>query len=149
MTTYTYNNLNLVRSMTLPGDSNISSLAITYKYTKLGQTAESLNTLGKKQVITYDNQGNILTTIKKISDDTQDITRSFAYDKAGNLRYETDGNGNITELIDQQNTPPNHRSGLGDMSRYTFAVRFVCVSVFFHLGFSACPTNQFLSAMPQ
>jgi YD repeat-containing protein len=64
-TTYTYNDLNGVRSVTLPGDASIAGITTTYKYTKLGQVAQSLDSLGKQQLITYDNQGNVLTTTEQ------------------------------------------------------------------------------------
>lgn len=96
-TAYAYNNLNQIRSVALPGDGNVGSLTTTYKYTKLGQLAESVNSLGKQQIITYDNQGHVLTTTEQKSDGTQIITSASSYDKAGNLRFKTDGNGNTTE----------------------------------------------------
>ncbi len=95
-TAYTYNNMNFVRSITLPGDASIGSYTTTYKYTKLGQKAEQLDSLQKQTVATYDNQGHVLTTTDNKSDGTQSITVTSQYDKAGNLCNKTDGNGNTT-----------------------------------------------------
>lgn len=93
VTTYTYNNLNGVRSMVLPGDTNIAALTTTYKYTKTGKPAQQLTSLGKQQIITYDKQGHVLSMTEKKNDGTQIITTSNRYDKAGNLRYTVDGIG--------------------------------------------------------
>ena len=92
-TTYTYNDLSGIRSMTLPGDTTIAGHTTTYKYTKLGQLAQSTDSLDKQQLISYDNQGNVLTTTEQKSDGTEVIMTSNNYDEAGNLRYATDGNG--------------------------------------------------------
>ena len=53
--------------------------------------------VGKQSIVTYDNQGRVLSTKEQTSSGAQAITVSNRYDKAGNLRYMVDGNGNTTQ----------------------------------------------------
>ncbi|MCL1872749.1 MAG: hypothetical protein FWF85_01355, partial [Clostridiales bacterium] len=100
-TTMTYNALNQVRRITYPGDSNIGSYYVDYKYNKLGLVAEALDSVSpyKKVVTAYNNQGQVLSQTESTGAGTQAITVSNRYDKGGNMRFTVDGCGNETEYV--------------------------------------------------
>ena len=102
ITTFSYNALDKVREMTLPGDSSIAAYTVNYKYTRTGQAAREADSLGKEILNTYDNHGRPLSRTQQRLDQAQTITILSSYDRRGNLRFRTDGRGNITEY-----TPPS------------------------------------------
>jgi len=57
-----------------------------------GKTAQK-DTAGTVDLFTHDNQGRQLSHTQKKQNNTQSIATYSKYDKAGNKRFETDGNG--------------------------------------------------------
>ncbi len=52
---------------------------------------------GLLETYTYDSLGRVIAKTQSKIDGTEAISQIYAYDKNGNLRFSTDGNGNITE----------------------------------------------------
>jgi len=94
---FAYNSLNLPRSTVLPGDGTIGAYSIAFRYTKLGQAASEADSLSKQKTVTYDNKGRMKTATTYAAASNQTVTVSWRYDKAGNLRYYVDGNGDTTQ----------------------------------------------------
>lgn len=93
VTSYSYNSLFDRYSIQLPSDKNIERRIMEIHYTKQHLIAVQTNGMGRSTVWTYDKQGHVLTE-SEIG--TPNITKSYKYDLAGNLRYQTDGKGNTT-----------------------------------------------------
>ena len=88
ITTYEYNNFNMLRKAEYPGDKkNI----IVYQYDVMGNLKLISDSMGAKDVFTYDNQGRELSHTRSKLDDTDSITEYSYYDLNGNKRFEKDG----------------------------------------------------------
>jgi RHS repeat-associated protein len=96
------------RNVTYPGDASQPSLKITYQYDKLGNLTKSTDAEKPNgtsiwtdlaiDLYTYDKQGRELSHTRKKADNSQAVTTSARYDKAGNRRYSVDGNGVTTTI---------------------------------------------------
>ncbi|TYQ14885.1 UNVERIFIED_CONTAM: RHS repeat-associated protein [Acetivibrio alkalicellulosi] len=103
-TTYTYNAFGKLRSVTTPSDGTINSNTINYQYDVMGNLSYKQDKKGSPIVIndantyfTYDNHGRLLTSKEESTTGSDSIGVSFKYDVYGNLRFETDANGYVTE----------------------------------------------------
>ncbi|MDD4688790.1 MAG: S8 family serine peptidase [Eubacteriales bacterium] len=97
-TLYTYNAFGKVRSITQVGDESIDTYVISYQYDTSGRKCISNSSTGISEITEYDNRGNILKTTLQKSDESS-VVKTWAYDKNGNVRFETDGRENITEYL--------------------------------------------------
>ncbi|NLN66369.1 MAG: RHS repeat protein, partial [Clostridiaceae bacterium] len=96
-TIFEYNSLGQLRRTVCPGDSSIPESILQYQYDALGNLMLQENSLGTQDIYTYDNQNRQISHSRQKQDGTERITTSAKYDLNGNVRFETDGNGNTTE----------------------------------------------------
>lgn len=95
-TTWTYTAFNAVRSAQLPGDASIPSNLQSFQYTADLRLAWWQNTVGETTLTTYDVAGHVLTETSQNAFGGDSVTTVKAWDRNGNLRFSTDGNGHVT-----------------------------------------------------
>ncbi len=99
VTEYEYNKIGKIRTIKLPGDASIDGNIIKHQYDILLNQVYSIDSKGRETISTLNNRNMILSETIRNVDGSNAITISKAYDKNGNIRFETDGNGNIKENI--------------------------------------------------
>ncbi|MGE5579276.1 MAG: S8 family serine peptidase [Bacillota bacterium] len=120
MVVYQYNAFGNLRQAAYPGDASIPTNTVTYQYDVLGNLKKQKDTLGKIDLYDYDNQGRVLSHMQRNESGTQVITTSTMYDKNGNKRFETDGNGTTVEnKYDELNRLDDTRMTVGTVLRVT------------------------------
>jgi|GEM_PF-557318 len=98
-TVFEYNAFNQVRKITYPGDDTIPEYSVTFQYDAMGSLAEKLSSTGTVDRYTYDAQGRELTHTQARAAGGESITTTQTYDRNGNIRFATDGNGVQTEYV--------------------------------------------------
>jgi YD repeat-containing protein len=98
-THFEYNGFNQLKKEIYPGDESIPGNIILYQYDELGNLKLIENSFGVQDIYTYDNLGRQTSHTRQKHDGTESITVSVKYDPNGNVRFETDGNGNTTEKV--------------------------------------------------
>jgi len=63
----------------------------------MGRLVYVKDSMGKEELYTYDSHGRKLSYRVRKGEGTEEIIRSWRYDKNGNIRYATDGNGTTVE----------------------------------------------------
>lgn len=99
-TEYTYNLADQV-STVLDPVSKQKSLAFStkYDYDGLGMKITETNAISVVTKYYYDDAGNLLkTAVKKTVNDPEQVIKQAAWDLAGNMTSQTDGNGNTITL---------------------------------------------------
>lgn len=123
-TTFEYNALGKLRKAIYPGDATIPENTVTYQYDVMGRLANSQDSTGKVDTCTYDNQGRQTSQTEKNIDGSQEIITYVKYDKNGNKRFVTDGNGVTTEnTYDELNRIVSDKitvSGVCHTTSYTY-----------------------------
>ncbi|HBW37598.1 MAG TPA: hypothetical protein DEF89_20855, partial [Desulfosporosinus sp.] len=99
---FAYNAWSKPMQATYPGDTTIPASTVTYQYDTNGNLKQKTNPAGPVDLYTYDNQGRELSHTEQKADATQSLTTSIRYDKAGNKRFQVDGNNVTTENIYNQ-----------------------------------------------
>jgi RHS repeat-associated protein len=102
VTSYSYNSLHQLTTITPPGGSGGSLKPITITYDGFGRIATVTNGDNDKVTYTYDLADRISEAVYTGSGPT--LTYWFFYDGAGNLHDETDPAGNTTWDYDGRNT---------------------------------------------
>jgi RHS repeat-associated protein len=74
-------------------DPTVSVYEVTSTYTKLGEIASEIDSMGKKTAYTYDFLGNMLSATESKQDGTKSITKGWRYDKSGKMIKTIDENG--------------------------------------------------------
>lgn len=117
ITSYSYNALSQLRSTTLPGDATVGENTIQYQYNVMGKLASKKDGLGIVNLYTYDNDSRTLSFTEAKADGKDSITTISKYDKVGNKRYQSDGNGKTTEtLYDLLDRPLVDKSTITDVN---------------------------------
>gem|GEM_PF-925064 len=98
-TTWEYNAFRQVRQQFEPGDSSIVANTTRFQYDVMGRAVRRHNSLDNVQLMTYDHEGRLLLQTEQTLDGSDSITTLAQYDKNGNQRFETDGNGITTERV--------------------------------------------------
>lgn len=98
ITLYEYNNFGKERKITTDGDSTIDVNVIVFQYDKEGQLLLQKDSSDGQDEFVYDNQGKLMSKVRKNQDGSNELTHLYCYDLNGNLRFETDENGVTKEL---------------------------------------------------
>jgi len=99
-TSFTYNELGMMTTMTTPGDATINSLQVTYMYDRVGLLRTETTDANKVIDYDYDNRGNLLstTTYKLNGLSKEDILTSvISYDLNNNVKKTTDSFTNVIQ----------------------------------------------------
>lgn len=94
-TTFSYNGLGKVSRMTASGDSSIEAYTQTIAYDRNGRQVMVSDSVGKISTTEYDKLDRVIGTA--VTGPSGKTSAKSRFDKAGNLRYQIDGNGNVTE----------------------------------------------------
>ncbi len=99
-------------------EGEIRPFTTFYEYDMLGRKIKEGNEYGNYYAYTYDKKGNILSSAIVEDGESQTIS-TYTYDKTGNLLTQTDGNGNVTEVLyDDSNRPIRHSTRIGGEVNY-------------------------------
>jgi len=105
-TAYEYNSFDKVRKIVYPSDLTIPSNTVNFKYDQMLNIVKEENTLGKVTLTVYDNQSRPVSITVRDGEGNTLQSKINKYDSLGNLRFETDSNGNETETtFDALNKP--------------------------------------------
>jgi RHS repeat-associated protein len=99
ITTYEYTGFGKVKKVAYPGDSTIAAYYVIYQYDTVGRVIRKQDSVGVANIYTYDSEGRELTSTEENVDGTEAIEVATTYDKNGNKRFLTDGNGVVTENV--------------------------------------------------
>ena len=94
---FEHNGFNKLKKEIYPGDESIPANIVQYQYDELGNLKFLENSLGAQDIYTYDNLGRQTSHTRQKHGESGRINTSVKYDPNGNVRFETDGNGNTTE----------------------------------------------------
>jgi YD repeat-containing protein len=83
---------------TQPADETKVENVIQYQNEVIGNLISSVDSMSRQELYTYDNESRMLTKKVQKLDGSEAREESIKCDKAGNLRFKTDANGNTTEL---------------------------------------------------
>ena len=97
-TSYEYNSLGLLRSVTYPGDSSIPANTVVYKYDSMGNLRYQKDSVGNVKEYEYDLFGRVTSEkIYGIDGDANETEVRYLYDLYGNVKYKIDANNTVTK----------------------------------------------------
>lgn len=98
ITTNSYYKANILKTVLDPESSDRDlEYTVKYEYDALGRKIAVYNTQNARTDYTYSNAGKV-KTIKAMIDGVQHLTQNNEYDLLDNLRFQTDGEGIVTEF---------------------------------------------------